>query len=191
MNRTHLVEVDAPIDDEHLAGDGLGLAEGDGLQRDVIGARYLAEDGPLASPLGDGGREPQGHARPFHQARRNAVHRDLRGQGYREASREVNERGLARRIGDAAASWGEAAHRRDVDHAPGAAGLEVRRGGACKKEGAAGVRFQHPVPDVRGQRLQVRERDADVPGGVVDQDVEPAKALATSFTALSIDAGSR
>jgi len=49
----------------------------------------------------------------------------------------------------------------------------LRRKSAGQKEGTAQVGLQHAVPDVRGDRLEVLERDADVPGGIIHEDVDP------------------
>src|SRR5207247_2549694 len=63
----------------------------------------------------------------------------------------------------------------DVDDAPAALRAHGRGGGARELERAAHVRVKDPFPDLRRERVEVGERDADVPPGVVHEDVETAE----------------
>ncbi len=74
------VEEDAPIDNQRLAGDGIGLAEHDGLGGDVPGAAGSLQDSPLARAFGDGRWQAERHPGVFDQARSDAVDGDLRGE---------------------------------------------------------------------------------------------------------------
>src|SRR6185436_7469890 len=72
--------------------------------------------------------------------------------------------------------------------AAGARLLHVRRGRARELEGAAHVGVEDAVPDLHGQLVELGERDADVPGRVVDEHVEPAQ-LAGRARYGSVDRG--
>ena len=48
-------------------------------------------------------------------------------------------------------------------------------GGPRQQKGPAQVDLVDVVPDFDGERVEVAERDAGVPAGVVDEDVEPAE----------------
>ena len=79
-------------------------------------------------------------------------------------------------VGDAAPGRNEAADRGNV-HDPSRPLLaHVTRGGPGEDEGAAGIGREDLVPDLHAERVQVGERDADVPRGIVDEDVEPSEA---------------
>jgi hypothetical protein len=52
-----------------------------------------------------------------------------------------------------------------------------RGGGSGEQERPADVGFAEPVPDLRRERVKVAERDPDVPGRVVDQDVQSAEMI--------------
>src|SRR5690242_11114811 len=75
-------------------------------------------------------------------------------------------------LGDAALL---AAERGEVDDPAAAVGAHALAGGAAAGEGAAEVDRQHLVPLAR---LEVPEVAGDGQGGVVDEDVEAALALA-------------
>ena len=51
----------------------------------------------------------------------------------------------------------------------------MRGRGTGELEGTAHVGVEDAIPDLDGERLQLGERDADVPGGIVDQNVQPAE----------------
>jgi ABC-type proline/glycine betaine transport system ATPase subunit len=92
------MKVNPGIDGEDLAGDAVTLAKCDHLPADVIGACGSLEHRAPLGHLNDRLRQPPGHASPFDQSRRDAVHGDAGREGHREATREVNEGGLAAAI---------------------------------------------------------------------------------------------
>jgi hypothetical protein len=86
-------------------------------------------------------------------------------------------------IRDAAPARIQPGHRGDVDDAPGPALLEMRRGGAGHEVRAPQVGGEELVPHLGIERFEIGERDADVPGRVVDEHVETAEVLGHRLTA--------
>ncbi len=119
------MEEDARVDDEGLAGDAVGAAEGDGLFGDVFGAGGAAKHSAVAGALGDLGREAKGHAGVLNQAGGDAVHGNAWSEGHGKAAGEVDERCLRGGVSDGAAARAEASHRGDIDDAAPAGGARA------------------------------------------------------------------
>src|SRR5207247_11077934 len=107
----------------------------------------------------------------------HAVDGDGARQRHRETAREVDERCPARRIGDGAAARPETRNGGDVGDAAATQLAHVRAGGPGELEGAAHIRVVDAVPELGGELVQVGEGNADVPGGVIDEDVEAPELL--------------
>src|SRR5215831_1062317 len=175
--RGRSVEEDAGVDVQHLAGDTVRLAERDHLVGHVLHARRALQGRALPRPVRLLRAQPRGHPRAFHQARGDAVHRHVGGEGDGEAAREVDQARLAGGVGDAAPPGVEPGHRGDVDDAAGATLLEVRSSGAAHEVGAAQIGGEQSIPDLGIESLQIGEGNADVPRRIVDEDVETAVVL--------------
>src|SRR5262249_32283467 len=71
----------------------------------------------------------------------------------------------------------QARHGGDVDDAPTSLPLHVRRGSARELKWPAHVGGEQTVPHVRGELVEIGEWHADVPGGIVDENVETPEGL--------------
>src|SRR5207253_10329813 len=107
----------------------------------------------------------------------HAVDGDVGSERHRETAREVDERRLAGRIRDGAAAWPQPRHGGDVDDAAAALLAHVGGGGPGELKGAAHIGVEDAVPDLGRELVQLWKGDADVPGGVVDEDVEAPDVL--------------
>src|SRR5262249_32779602 len=119
------VEEHPGVDVEDLAGDAVRAAERHHLVGHVLDARRAVQHRALERPAHDLRTQARGHPGAVHQPGRDAVHAHLGGHRHRQASREVDEPGLAGGVADAAAAGIEPGHRGDVHDAARAARLEV------------------------------------------------------------------
>src|SRR2546427_12787284 len=97
----------------------------------------------------------------------DAVDGDPRRERHGEAAGEMDQRRLARRIGDATATRRQARDRRDVDNATGALLPEEMRGRERGQEESARAGGVDPSPECRCGGVECGERGADDTGGVV------------------------
>ncbi len=96
--------MNAAIDGQDLAGNAVAPAECDDLLSDIVSTHSTLEYSQLFRGLNHHLRETLRHTRSLDQAWSYAVHRNVRRQRDRQAPSEMDERGLAACIGDAAAS---------------------------------------------------------------------------------------
>jgi hypothetical protein len=71
----------------------------------------------------------------------------------------------------------QACHGSDVDDAPSSLPLHERGGRPHELKWPTHVGGEQAVPHVRGELVEVRERDADVPGGIVDENVKAPEGV--------------
>src|SRR5215471_8406638 len=99
------------------------------------------------------------------------------GERHRETACEMDEGRLARCVAERAAHGNQARHGGDVDDAPTTLPLHVRGGSARELKWSAHVGGEQAVPHVRGELVEVGEWHADVPGSIVDENVETPEGL--------------
>ena len=89
--------------------------------------------------------------------------------------REMNQAGFARRVGYTAAARRNPCNRRDVDNSPHFVSTQFWRKCPGKQERSAKIGLKDAVPNFDCELFQVAERNANVPSGIVDEDVEPSE----------------
>src|SRR3954451_22740923 len=89
----------------------------------------------------------------------------------------MNEPRLRHGIGDRRAGWAEPCYRSDVDDAPSPLGLHDRGYRLGQAHRPRQVDGHDLVPYLQRQIVEIAERDRDVVGGVIDQNIEAAEGL--------------
>src|SRR5438128_1780779 len=167
------------VDDDGLAGDEVVVGDEahDGL-RHVVGRRDAAERRALGAALHQAivvGAKRGLHPPSFHPARRDGVDAHLGREDARERYGHVDDGRLARRVRDHLGGGAEAGDARQVHDRARTRSLEQRRGGAGGEERPAHVDVEDPIPDLRGDRLEVVEGSEVRRASGVDEHVEPAQ----------------
>src|ERR1700688_2361299 len=96
---------------------------------------------------------------------------------------EMDQCRLARRVSDAAAPRSDTGERSDIYDATGFVPPKFRRQRPCEQKRSAKVCFENPIPNLRRQCIKLAERDADVPPGIVNENVDPPKLADYIFNA--------
>src|SRR5712691_7005236 len=89
--------------------------------------------------------------------------------------REVNESCLTRCIGDAATARNEPCDRSYVHDSPPSVTTKLWRECSCEQVWSPKIRFEDSVPDIWRQRIEIGERDTNVPSSVVNENVDSAE----------------
>jgi hypothetical protein len=164
------------VDNDRLASHGLGAAHSDHHVGAIVLVGGLLQERSGRGALDLLGTEIGRRARAFQQAGCDTVDERLRRQRHSHAAREVDEASLRDSVRNGRAHWPEPGHRRDVDDAA----LAVRLHDGCHRLDEAHwprqIDIHDFIPHPEGKIVEVREGDRLVVSGVVDEDVQTAKA---------------
>ena len=89
--------------------------------------------------------------------------------------RKMNQARLARCVGYTAAARRNPCNRRDVDNSPPFASTQFGRKCPREQVRSAKIGLKDAIPNFGCKLVQVAERNANVPSGIVDEDVEPSE----------------
>jgi hypothetical protein len=140
-------------------------------------------DGTAAasSPVPQGGHrlgpKPRRHAGAFHKAWRDAVHRDGRREGDRQAAREMDDARLRYSLRDAAPHRDQPQEARDVHDASLVVASQVRGRSSCHEKRTAQVGIQQLIPDLGCEPVEILKRDRLIQRRVIDQDIETTESV--------------